>query len=171
MPRYVAFLRGVSPMNLKMPELKLCLEKAGFTEVKTFLSSGNVAFNSRALTEGALEKKIEKAMEQHLDRVFYTIVRSVDSLQEILNNDPYQEFKMKPGSKRVVTFLREKPAAKTKLPIELDNAQILKCIDKEIYSVYVPHPTKGPVFMNLIERTFGKNVTTRTLETVKKVVR
>lgn len=30
MPRYVAFLRGVSPMNLKMPDLKHCLENAGF---------------------------------------------------------------------------------------------------------------------------------------------
>ncbi len=40
MTRYVAFLRGISPMNLKMPELKRCFESAGFTEVKTLLSSG-----------------------------------------------------------------------------------------------------------------------------------
>ena len=46
MPRFVAFLRGVSPMNLKMTDLKQCLEAAGFTEVKTILSSGNVAFNA-----------------------------------------------------------------------------------------------------------------------------
>ena len=31
MPRYVAFLRGVSPMNAKMPELKAAFEAAGFT--------------------------------------------------------------------------------------------------------------------------------------------
>ncbi|MDE2325144.1 MAG: DUF1697 domain-containing protein, partial [Betaproteobacteria bacterium] len=42
MPRYVAFLRGVSPMNARMPELKACFEAAGFGAVRTLLSSGNV---------------------------------------------------------------------------------------------------------------------------------
>ena len=46
MTRYVAFLRGVSPMNCKMPALKRCFEAAGFTDVKTILSSGNVAFTA-----------------------------------------------------------------------------------------------------------------------------
>ena len=48
MPRYVAFLRGVSPMNCKMPELKRSFEDAGFSNVRTLLSSGNVAFDARA---------------------------------------------------------------------------------------------------------------------------
>ncbi len=47
MPRYAAFLRGVSPMNAKMPELRKAFEAAGFTEVKTVLSSGNVVFDAR----------------------------------------------------------------------------------------------------------------------------
>jgi len=46
MPRYVAFLRGVSPMNLKMADLKACFEKMGFTDVRTVLSSGNVVFTA-----------------------------------------------------------------------------------------------------------------------------
>lgn len=48
MPRYIAFLRGVSPMNARMPELKRCFEEAGFSDVRTILASGNVAFGSRA---------------------------------------------------------------------------------------------------------------------------
>src|SRR6266480_8040419 len=51
MPRYAALLRGVSPMNAKMPELKAAFESAGFTGVKTLLSSGNVAFTARAASE------------------------------------------------------------------------------------------------------------------------
>ncbi|MBC7601030.1 MAG: DUF1697 domain-containing protein [Ramlibacter sp.] len=35
MTRFVALLRGVSPMDLKMPQLKACLEEAGFANVKT----------------------------------------------------------------------------------------------------------------------------------------
>jgi len=33
MPRYAAFLRGVSPMNAKMPEVQQAFEAAGFTDV------------------------------------------------------------------------------------------------------------------------------------------
>jgi uncharacterized protein (DUF1697 family) len=35
MPRYVALLRGVSPMNAKMPALKQCFKGVGFSDVKT----------------------------------------------------------------------------------------------------------------------------------------
>ena len=41
---------------------------------------------------------------------------------------------------------------------------------REVFSAYLPTP-KGPVFMTLIERTFGKEVTTRTWDTVAKVAR
>jgi uncharacterized protein (DUF1697 family) len=54
MPRYVAFLRGVSPMNAKNMELKRSFEGAGLTDVKTVLSSGNIVFNARAKSETAL---------------------------------------------------------------------------------------------------------------------
>ena len=37
MPTYAAFLRGVSPLNAKMPELQKCFESAGFENVKTVL--------------------------------------------------------------------------------------------------------------------------------------
>ena len=36
MPRYAAFLRGVTPMNLKMPELKAAFEAAGFTDAAIY---------------------------------------------------------------------------------------------------------------------------------------
>jgi uncharacterized protein (DUF1697 family) len=72
MPRYVAFLRGVSPMNAKMPELKRCFEGCGLTEVKTLLSSGNVVFNARAASEATLQRKVEAAMTKQLGRPFFT---------------------------------------------------------------------------------------------------
>ncbi|MBX6764244.1 MAG: DUF1697 domain-containing protein [Rubrobacteraceae bacterium] len=51
MPRYVAFLRGVSPMNARMADLKSCFEKLGFRDVKTVLSSGNVVFTGSSQSE------------------------------------------------------------------------------------------------------------------------
>lgn len=168
--RYAAFLRGVSPMNAKMPELKRCFEAVGFTDVGTVLSSGNVVFSARAASEAAIERKAEGAMEEGLGRTFPTLVRSLAALQAILGSDPYETFRLAPGAKRIVTFLREAPRAKLSLPIELDGARILCVKGREAFTAYVRSP-RGPVFMTLIEKTFGKEVTTRTWDTVQKVAR
>ncbi|HEX2676173.1 MAG TPA: DUF1697 domain-containing protein [Polyangiales bacterium] len=170
MKRYAAFLRGVSPMNCKMAELKRALERAGYDDVKTLLSSGNVVFSAPATREDKLQRALEAAMQKHLGRTFQTFVRSVDALREMLEADPYAKLELDPKAKRVVTFLQEKPKSKIKLPAPLHDARILKLDGREAFSVYVSGP-QGPVFMTLIEKTFGKDVTTRTWDTVKKVAR
>ncbi len=170
MARYAAFLRGVSPTNAKMPELKKCFEGAGFSDVKTVLSSGNVVFSARAATDAVLARKAEAAMQKGLGRSFVTIVRPIDSLTAILLTDPYRAFKVPAGAKRVVTFLRTPPRKKPSLPVELDGARILCLKGSEAYSAYVPGP-RGPVFMTLIEKTFGDDVTTRTWDTIMKVAK
>jgi uncharacterized protein (DUF1697 family) len=170
MPRYAAFLRGVSPMNAKMPDLKKAFETAGFSDVKTLLSSGNVVFTAASGSEAALQRKAEAAMTKRLGRTFLTILRPVDVLREILASDPYQEFRLPAGAKRIVTFLRERPASKLTLPAEVDGACILAVNGSHVFSAYVPSP-KGPVFMTLIAKTFGSDLTTRTWETVTKVAR
>jgi uncharacterized protein (DUF1697 family) len=154
-------------MNAKMPELKRCFEGAGFADVKTVLSSGNVVFSARAASEVALERKAEAAMAKRLGRTFHTIVRPASALRELLEADPYAAFRLPANAKRVVTFLRKPHKAKLSLPLEVDGARILAMNGCEIFTAYVPSP-RGPVFMRLIEKTFGTNVTTRTWDTIKK---
>lgn len=166
MARYVAFLRGVSPSNAKMADLKRCFEAAGFAAVKTVLSSGNVAFDASSRSAGAIERRVEEALAR-LGRRFPTIVRPTRQLQELLAADPFAAHRVPAAAKRVVTFLRPGVAAKVALPIELDGARILAATRTEAFTAYVPHP-KGAVFMALIEKTFGADVTTRTWETVRK---
>jgi len=170
MPTYAAFLRGVTPLNARMSELRECLESAGFQQVKTVLGSGNVVFDARASSRESLERKIEAAMQKSLDRVFATTVRSIEELAAMRAADPYESFTLPRDAKRIVTFLHAKPAARVKLPIELDDAQILRVKGTEVFSAYVPN-AKGPVFMALIEKTFGKDLTTRTWDTVGKVLK
>jgi uncharacterized protein (DUF1697 family) len=170
MPTYAAFLRGVSPLNAKMSELKKCFEAAGLANVKTVLGSGNVVFETRSAARATLERKLEAAMRKSLGRVFATTVRSIEELETLLAADPFEDFRLAARSKRIVTLLHAKPTARPKLPIELDGARILCIQGTEIFSAYVPSP-KGPVFMNLIEKTFGKDLTTRTWDTIGKVVK
>ncbi len=167
MARFVAFLRGVSPMNCKMPELKRSMETAGFTDVRTILASGNVAFDTSARSPSTLERKAEAAMKQVLGRSFYTIVRSQAQLVDMLEADPFAKFKVPAKAKRVVTFLREPPATKIKLPYRFEGVHILAIEDREIFTAYEPHP-RGPIFMTLLEKNFGRDVTTRTWDTIKK---
>jgi len=162
-------LRGVSPMNAKMPKLKACFEAAGFSDVKTVLASGNLVFCARTAKESSLERRAEQAMEKTLGRTFPTIVRRLDTLEAMLDADPYAAFRLPSSSKRVVTFLRNAPKARLALPLELDGARILCVNGREVYTAYVP-TGRGAPFMVLIERTFGKEITTRTWDTVKKVV-
>ena len=167
MPRYVALLRGVSPMNAKMPELKACFEDMGFANVRTLLSSGNVVFDGPRKKEATLVRALEAGMAERLPRSFPVILRTVDHLQAVLEADPYAGFDLSPDDKRVVTFLREPCTDPPALPIVREGARILAVDGREVFSVYIPNRS-DPGFMVVIEKTFGKQVTTRTWDTVRK---
>jgi uncharacterized protein (DUF1697 family) len=150
-----------------MPELKACFEAAGFSKVRTILGSGNVAFDARASSIEALAERAEKAMERELGRRFATIVRPVSHLQELVASDPFAKLDCPKDAKRVVTFLRRPAGGVVRLPIERDGAAILAIAGSEVFTAYT-RSDKGPVFMSLLERTFGTDITTRTLDTVAK---
>ncbi len=168
--RYAAFLRGVSQVNAKMPALKAAFESAGFSDVVTVLSSGNVVFSARPESENALERQAEAAMQAALGRTFYTIVRSVDDLQRLLKTDVWNSAPMPKQAKQVVSFFRKAPPKSQLegLPIARDGAQLWAVRRSEAFSFYTPSPL-GPVFMSLIRQQFGDEVTTRTWQTVMKV--
>ena len=166
--RYAAFLRGVSPMNARMPEVKRALEAAGFTDVKTLLTSGNVVFTASKSSVPRIQDEVEAALTAHLARSFLTFVRPLGWLQDFLASDPYKGFAVPAEGKRIVTFLRGPPNAKLKLPIQQDGACIFGMRDGVVFSAYVSSE-QGPRFMALIEKTFGKSQTTRTWQTLEKV--
>jgi uncharacterized protein (DUF1697 family) len=138
--------------------------------VVTVASSGNVVFSASSSSTAKLESAAEVAMKKRLGASFLTFVRSVDALRELLESDPYASLEQRSDAKRVVTFLREAPKAKPKLPVEVDGARILALHGREVFSAYTVN-ARGPVFMTLLERTFGKDITTRTWDAIVKVAR
>jgi uncharacterized protein (DUF1697 family) len=156
------------PTNATMAELRASFEAAGFTDVSTVLSSGNVLFDARAASPASLERRAEAGMRERLGRSFLAIVRPVDELRSLVAEDPYRAFRLPPGAKRIVTFLRTAPAPTISLPVEVDGARILCLRGRDAFGAYVRTP-RGPVFMTLIEKTFGKDATTRTWDTVRRV--
>lgn len=154
-------------MNARMPELQRAFESAGFMNVKTVLSSGNVVFEATSASPATLARKAEAALEKKLGRTFRTIVRSTPALVAMIERDPFSAHRIPAGAKRVVTFLPRAREPAPALPDEIDGARILHCDGAEVFTIYVPN-ARGPVFMGLIERTFGQELTTRTWDTVKK---
>ncbi len=62
MRRYIALLRGVNisgKNKVPMAELKLGFESLGFSDVRTWLNSGNVVFSSEEAEPAALTGQIE----------------------------------------------------------------------------------------------------------------
>jgi uncharacterized protein (DUF1697 family) len=156
------------PTNAKMPDLTRAFSSAGFDRVATVLASGNVVFSAARAPEADLARAAEASMAKRLGRAFPTIVRSIEEIDALLGTDPYAPFDVAPAAKRIVTFLREEPKAKPRLPVEQDGARVLRLVDRTAFSVYLP-TAKGPVFMALLERTFGRDITTRTWDTLRKV--
>jgi uncharacterized protein (DUF1697 family) len=170
MPRYVAFLRGVSPLNANMGSLRKAFESAGFTNVATVLSSGNVVFNATASEEPSLESRAEAAMAQALPRQFLTFVRSTEYLRALLARDPFLACGIPREAKRVITFMRVSRQPAVTLPHSRDLASLFLAEGREAFAAYIRIPGQ-PVFMSLIEEAFGKDVTTRTWDTVAKCIK
>jgi len=167
MNRYVALLRGVSPSNANMGALRSSFEAAGLSDVRTVLASGNVIFSAPPTDEADLVQRCESAMQDGIGRSFATIIRPRDELRDMITADPFINQDMPVGAKAVVTFLPRPPAQLPSLPISRDGVTIFAANQRAVYTYYVVS-SAGPVFMNLLEHTFGKTVTTRTWQTVRR---
>jgi len=158
---YAAFLRGVSPMNAKMPQLARAYEKAGFEDVATVASSGNIVFRAKG-SRMAIEKRAAAATK------FGTFLRPIADLEALLARDPWDTLRVPPEAKRLVTFLRERPQP-PKLPLTAGNFTIYAVDGREVLSAYIREPGNA-AFMGVIEKTFGKDVTSRTWDAIGRIV-
>lgn len=152
-----------------MADLQAAFEAAGFTEVRTVLSSGNVLFGAPARAEATLAARVDAALREGLGRSFFTLLRPVDELRALVEEDPWARLEVPAGAKRVVTFLAAPPASR-RPPPGRDGVTVHQVREREVLTSYLPGP-KGPVFMTLLEAAFGTLVTTRTWDTVGKLAR
>jgi uncharacterized protein (DUF1697 family) len=93
MPKYVAFLRAINVggHTVKMDHLRSLFEAMGFSNVETFIASGNVIFDSKSKSTKALESKIERALEDNLGYEVTTFIRSIAELAAVARYKPFQD--------------------------------------------------------------------------------
>lgn len=105
---YIALLRGINVGGnnlIKMPQLKACFESMGFTNVRTYIQSGNVIFEAPERDAALLTKKIEKNLSETFDYIPTVVVCSQDQLQAIIKQAP-QGFGASQDYKYNVLFLK-----------------------------------------------------------------
>lgn len=171
---YIAFLRGINVGGKVVPmaALKKAFEKMGHGNVRTVLNSGNVAFDAK---NGAVvtAKGISAVLAKTFGFEIEVMVRTQAQLEKLTQTDPFKGVKRTPETRLYVTFLAAKPKSKLKIPYTSPDFpfKILKVTPAEVLSV-LQLSAKGntPEAMAVLEKEFGKSVTTRNWNTVQKML-
>ena len=161
---------------VKMADLKKVLESVGLENVKILLASGNATFDTEIGkgAEATVVSKIETSLKKKFGFSIPVILRSESELSELLKADPFKGIKATPQTRLYVTFLKNTQKAKTiKIPYSAPGGEfrILNATKTEIVSVLQLEVGKRtPDLMGVIEKEFGKEVTTRNWNTVLKLI-
>lgn len=176
MTKYIALLRGINVGGHKkvpMAELKKAFEEMGFENVKTFLASGNVVFGTKEEIAEALTEKIASKLEKTFGFPIPIIVRKISDIEKMIKTDPFKDIKVTPQTRQYVTFLSEKPKSTLEIPYSSPDQsfRILNVTNGAIFSVLDLTKTRTVDAMAVLEKEFGKNITTRNWNTVMKIVK
>lgn len=92
MATHIALLRSVNVLGknmIKMPELALAFEKAGFREVRTYIQSGNIIFDTSEKSPGVLSAKIRELISAHFGLTIQVVVVTPRELADIVAQNPF----------------------------------------------------------------------------------
>jgi uncharacterized protein (DUF1697 family) len=109
---YVALLRAVNvggTGKLPMADLKVMAEAAGFTQVRTYIASGNLVFRS-PLTEAEVKARLERQLATYAGKPVPVLVRTAAELAAIVAANPFPDVS---GSQCLVVFLDSAPPRDT----------------------------------------------------------
>lgn len=170
MEKYVALLRGINVGgNKKVPmaDLKKLMEKNGYENVKTLLASGNVLFDASPTDA----KKLRALLEKKFGFAIPVLLRTGKDIDELIASDPFKNVKVTPETRLYVTFFSHPPSSLAK-PATGKALDILRVSETELCCVLTLDGDARTVdAMNVIEKTYGKDVTTRNWNTVLKLGR
>jgi uncharacterized protein (DUF1697 family) len=174
--KYVALLGGINvggQKSIKMNELAILFNALGFSDVKTYLQSGNVIFDAAAkgLNRSRIGEAIQNAIHKKYGFKVTIVLRTAEELAGIIKSNPFTKKKVLQKDKPHVTFFQEAP----KIDIRLDT--ILPKNDGELYfinqtEVYLYCPNgygKSKLNNPAIERRLKATTTTRNWKTVTEL--
>jgi uncharacterized protein (DUF1697 family) len=172
--RYVALLRAINVGGhvVKMDALRKYFTKMGFTNVETFIASGNVIFETRERNAAVLEQRIAIELEKTLGYEVGTFLRTPAELASIAEHEAFARDVFDPAKHTLyVGFLGTPPVIETKrgilaLRTPVDEFHIH---ERELYwgcrTRFSASQVKAPV----LARAVGMPMTMRNITTVRKL--
>ena len=113
MTTYIALLRGINVSGQKMigmAALRTLCEDMGFTDVRTYIQSGNVVFQAGQRNPEAVSTLLEKAITREFAFDVPVIVRDAAATGKILDRCPYAGKSETEAPGVYVTILKDPPA-------------------------------------------------------------
>src|SRR5437016_4608504 len=176
MIHYIAFLRGINVGGnaiIKMTDLAKIFSSLKFKNVRTFIASGNVLFETTETDAKALELKIEKALKKAFGLEIAVMARTIKEIQVVVKNHSFGTKTADENWKLYVVFLKDEPAlaGKRSLVGISSELEIYSIRDREVYSaLHKSHPK--PTFSgNFVEKHLKTSATARNWNTVNKILK
>jgi uncharacterized protein (DUF1697 family) len=175
MTSYIAMLRGINVSGqklIKMEKLRAAFGALGFSEVRTYVQSGNVVFQTATASPAEIMSRIEQKISTDFGFTVPVFLRTAEELAEIVKRNPLLKAKAIDHSKLHVTFLSAaapKTAAKSLEGLAVKPEQFY-IRGHEIY-LYCPNGYGQSKLSNTaIEKKLGVGATTRNWNSVNALL-
>lgn len=132
MSEFVALLRAVNvggTGKLPMATLRTLCEDAGFTNVTTYIQSGNVVFESR-LSAPKVKATLEKALAAEMGKACAVVVRSGAELTDVIARNP---FASAAPNQLLIVFLDEAPPKSALASVKIPGREALHLDGRELF--------------------------------------
>jgi uncharacterized protein (DUF1697 family) len=173
MPRYITFLRAINVGGhmVKMEALRQLFESFGFSDVETFIASGNVIFRTAAREADALETEIAAGLQNALGYEVATFIRNEAELAQIAAYQAFPISEVEAATAYNIAFLRgpldDKAIQKLMaLRTDIDNFAAHAC---EVYWLCQKKQSESTFSNAVLEKTLGVKSTLRGVNTVRKL--
>jgi uncharacterized protein (DUF1697 family) len=168
---FVAFLGGINVggHRVSMPALRREFEALGYSDVSTFIASGNVVFTASGRAP-ALERAIEAQLSKTLGYDVPTFVRTPAELTKVTRAAPFRS--VPGGSTYLVGFLRDAPPAPTVRAIEALSNDVDHFVVQGTHLHWLVRgggQMMSKVKRGVLVRAVGRPYTTRNLKSLTKL--
>ncbi len=175
MPVLISLLRGVNlagHRKVKMDDLRALYESLGFSEVRTYINSGNVIFKTAARDPARLRKRIEDAIESTFGFRSDVVLRTVDDLKTIIAANPFAARQDIEPNRFAVHFLaNDLDDAVRRQVMAIDIApEELHAIGRELYVYYANGMSRPKLSLAQVEKMMKTIGTSRNWNTVRKLL-
>jgi uncharacterized protein (DUF1697 family) len=174
MARYVAFLRAINIGGhiVKMADLRHYFMDAGFTDVETYIQTGNVIFTAEQDDRDNLEQQIETHLEHILGYPVATFLRTFPELEAVVAHQPFPAAEFEAGASLYIAFLKTEPTPEiqNKILSFTNEVDAFDVHGRELYWLGRKQQMQSTFSSALLEKTIGGPATVRNVNTVRKMV-